>query len=251
MDGPDLHLEKTDSTNRAALEMGFNGAAHGCGVRADQQDSGRGRLGRNWFSPAGKNLYCSYIVRPAIPAEHYPKMTLVAGVAAAQRLSDFPGISITLKWPNDIFIGSRKCGGILSEFSIDRSGDSFAVVGIGINCNMSHTDFPEELRPIATSLLIEGGNTVDIYRLFNDIRENLLKTIMGFEKEGFGSTLVHWSRFDHFRGQTMIWRRPDGTRIEGENIGPDEDGALMVRDRDGHVHHILSGEVTSAQAADR
>lgn len=251
MDGFELHLERADSTNRAALEMGFDGAAHGSGVRADQQDSGRGRLGRHWFSPAGKNLYCSYIVRPAIPTEDYPKMTLIAGVAAAQCLSNFSGITITLKWPNDIFIGSRKCGGILSEFSIDRSGEPFAVVGIGINCNMRHTDLPEELRPIATSLLIEGGNVIDISGLFNDLKENLLTTIMGFEKQGFGSILVHWSRFDHFRGQTMLWSRPDGTRIEGENMGPDQDGALMVRDLDGHVHHIVSGEVTSTKGADR
>ena len=246
MDVSDLHLGKTDSTNRVAIELGQNGAAHGSGVIAEQQDSGRGRLGRNWFSPAAKNLYCSYVVRPSIPQEHYPKLTMVAGVAAAQCLESSTDITITLKWPNDIFIGTRKCGGILSEFCIDQHGDPFAVVGVGINCNLIRTDLPEELRAIATSLLIEGGEPIDIHRMFSELRERFLSTIVAFETAGFNSLLALWSNFDHFRGKTMRWTRPGGEQLEGENLGPDDDGALMVRDCDGRIHHICSGEVTSA-----
>jgi len=246
VDISDLHLSNTDSTNRVAMELGVSGACHGSGVIAERQDSGRGRLGRNWFSPARTNLYCSYVVRPSMSVEHYPKLTMIAGAAAAQCLDNLPGIRITLKWPNDLFIGSRKCGGILSEFSIDRSGEPFAVVGVGINCNMSPTDLPEELRAIATSLLIEGGTAIEISRLFNDLRVCLLEMISEFETRGFESVLACWSRYDHFRGKTMVWSCPDGTKLEGENLGPDEDGALLVRDRDGQTHHIVSGEVTAA-----
>jgi BirA family transcriptional regulator, biotin operon repressor / biotin---[acetyl-CoA-carboxylase] ligase len=251
MEMSELRLKCTDSTNREAMELGFRGAPHGSTVIAAQQDAGKGRLGRNWYSPAGRNLYCSFIVRPVIPIEHYPKLTMVAGVSAAQCLETLAGIRVTLKWPNDIFIGTRKCGGILSEFATDQAGGPFAVVGIGINCNMTSMDLPEDLQAIATSLLIEAGALVDIAALFDDLRSHFLQTIVEFEENGFGSILSHWSRFDHFRGKKMLWVRPGGERLEGENLGPDRDGALMVRDDDGNIHHVVSGEVTSAGTANR
>ena len=80
----DLNLKSTDSTNRVARERGWSGAVHGSGVIADFQSSGRGRQGRSWFSPAGKNLCCSYIVRPDLETEQFPRLTMVAGVAAAR-----------------------------------------------------------------------------------------------------------------------------------------------------------------------
>lgn len=245
----DLRLKHTDSTNRAAMELAMKGAPHGSTVIADRQGSGRGRQGRSWFSPAGKNLYCSFIVRPVLPIEHYPKLTMAAGVSAAQCLGALPGIAITLKWPNDIFIGARKCGGILSEFATDHAGGPFAVVGVGINCNMAPTDLPEELRTIATSLLIEAGTAVDISSLFADLKHRFLHVIAQFEKDGFGSILAQWSRFDHFQGKKMVWVRPGGERLEGENLGPDGNGALMVRDDAGNIHRIVSGEITSAGTA--
>ncbi len=246
MDIADLRLKYTDSTNREAMKLGLVGAAHGSTVMADQQGSGKGRLGRNWFSPAGKNLYCSFIVRPVIPIEHYPKLTMAAGVCAAQCLETLSGSRISLKWPNDIFISTRKCGGILSEFSTDQAGAPFAVVGVGINCNMTSTDLPEDLREIATSLLIETGSAVQISHLFDMLKSRFLKIIVEFEKNGFASILALWERFDHLRGKKMVWVRPNGEMLEGENLGPDSDGALMVRDDAGNIHHIVSGEVTSA-----
>ena len=81
----DIFLAITDSTNRVAKELGETGGVHGSGVFANAQTAGRGRLGREWFSPPGKNLYCSYLVRPDIGPEEYPKLTMVAGVAAVVR----------------------------------------------------------------------------------------------------------------------------------------------------------------------
>ena len=238
----DIFLETTDSTNRVARKLAEQGGEHGSGVLAGTQTAGRGRLGRAWFSPPGKNLYCSYVVRPDIDLEEYPKLTMVAGVAAARCVQDTSAVAIGLKWPNDLYIATRKCGGILCESSI-TAGSPFAVIGIGINCNLSDSDIPKELKDIATSLLVEGGVTIDITRLFGDLREHLLDTIRDFEKYGFAEILTRWKHFDSFRGKRMTWVREDGIPVEGINLGPDLEGSLVVKDSDGNLHKVISGDV--------
>ena len=169
-------------------------------------------------------------------------LTMVAGVAAASCVQEISTVPIGLKWPNDLYIATRKCGGILSESSI-TADSPFAVIGIGINCNLSDSDIPEELNDIATSLLVEGGATIDIKGLFGDLREHLLGTISDFEKYGFAEILTRWKRFDTFRGKRMTWVREDGKAVEGINLGPDLDGSLVVKDQDGNLHKVISGDV--------
>ena len=241
----DIFLASTDSTNRIAKELGQDGAVHGSGVVADAQTAGRGRLGRMWHSPPGRNLYCSYVVRPDIDVQDYPKLTMVAGVAAAQCLQKFSSISIGLKWPNDLYIRTRKCGGILCESSF-TSATPFAVIGIGINCNLHDSDIPEELQDIATSVLIEAGSTIDTHQLYVDLRQHLLDTIKEFETQGFSPILARWNRFDAFRGTAMVWVREDGHTVEGVSLGPDLDGSLVVQDKDGNLHKVISGDITLA-----
>jgi BirA family biotin operon repressor/biotin-[acetyl-CoA-carboxylase] ligase len=241
----DLFLKTAASTNRVAKEMGADGVVHGSGVVAETQTAGRGRLGRQWHSPPGGNLYCSYVVRPAIAPQEYPKLTMVAGVAAAQCVQENSSIHINLKWPNDLYIGTRKCGGILCE-STSVSASPFAVIGIGINCNQSDSDIPGNLKGIATSLLIEGGSRINTKKLYTDLREYLLEAIGEFEKRGFSEILTRWNRFDAFRGTRMTWVREDGTPIEGISLGPDLDGSLLVQDDDGNRHKVISGDVTLA-----
>lgn len=241
----DIFLESTDSTNRVARELGQKGSAHGSGVMAGTQTTGRGRLGREWFSPPGKNLYCSYLVRPDIRLKDYPKLTMVAGVAAAQCLQEISDISVGLKWPNDLYIKSRKCGGILCESSLAPDG-SFGVIGIGINCNLSDSDIPEELKEIATSVLIESGATIDIRELFVVLRDHLLDLICDFEEQGFAEILTRWNSYDVFRGKRMTWVRGDGKPVDGVSLGPDLDGSLVVQDSDGNRHKVISGDVTLA-----
>lgn len=245
MDYRDIFLESTDSTNRVARELGEQGGVHGSGVFADTQTGGRGRLGRAWFSPPGKNLYCSYLVRPDIALAEYPKLTMVAGVAAAQCLQEICTIPVGLKWPNDLYIKSRKCGGILCESSL-APGDSFGVIGIGINCNLSDSDLPEELKDIATSVLIESGITIDPKKLFVRLRDTLLDAVRDFEKQGFSEILTRWNRFDAFRGTHMTWVREDGRAVAGISLGPDLDGSLVVQDSEGNRHKVISGDVTLA-----
>ena len=243
----DIFLSSTDSTNRIAREMGANGAAHGSGVVADTQTAGRGRLGREWFSPPGKNLYCSYVVRPDINLEDYPKLTLAAGVAVVDCLGQTTYVEAGLKWPNDIYIDNRKCGGILCESS-SITENTFAIIGIGINCNLSDADIPEDLKGIATSLSIESGTRVNVRKLFHDIRDSLLDVILILEKRGFSEILTSWNSYDSFRSTRMTWVRADGKPVEGVSLGPDPDGSLVVEDSDGNRHKVISGDVTLVES---
>ena len=105
MDYQDLYLQQTDSTNLQARKMAEQGAVHGSGVVADSQTAGRGRLAREWFSPSGRNLYCSYILRPAIKLEDFSRLTMVAGLAVAAYLSTLCPLSIGLKWNSGLECG--------------------------------------------------------------------------------------------------------------------------------------------------
>ena len=112
-----------DSTNRLAADLARAGAADGLVIGADHQTAGRGRRGRAWESPAGSGLLVSVVLRP-VP----PLVTLAAGLAAAEACEALAGVATSLKWPNDVLVGDRKLGGILSELV----GDA-AVVGLGLN----------------------------------------------------------------------------------------------------------------------
>ena len=243
----DIYLETTDSTNRVARELGEQGAAHGSGVAAGAQSAGRGRLGRTWFSPPGKNLYCSYVVRPNIVLEDFPKLTMVAGLAAVRCVQQISTAPIGLKWPNDLYVNSRKCGGILCESSA-TPGNAFAVIGFGINCNLRAADIPEELRQTATSLLAEGQAMVDIGQLYADLRRHLLQVITEFEQKGFAHILAGWNTHDLFRGMQMTWISEDRQPVTGFSLGPDLDGALLVEDADGKRHKVISGDVNLADS---
>jgi len=133
-----LHFSPlTDSTNIDALEAARSGAPHGSVYFADEQLAGRGRGDHAWRSAAGEGLYVSVLLRPRIPALRLPLTPLAAGLAAADAIRAVSGLTVDLRWPNDLLIGPRKAGGILVESKIESrpkgSTVSFAVVGIGIN----------------------------------------------------------------------------------------------------------------------
>ena len=123
--------------------MAASGADQGTLVIAERQTAGRGRMGRTWHSPSGVNLYTTIILRPPIPLADVPRMSLVAGVAAAEALErEAPGI-VALKWPNDVWLRGRKAGGIIAEAVTDaRQNLDCVLLGIGININLAADDIP-------------------------------------------------------------------------------------------------------------
>ncbi len=241
-----LHLASTVSTNEDAYTLALKGAAHGTAVIADIQLSGRGRLGREWISPPGTGLYCSIIVRPTLPFTEYPKLTLTAGLALCTVIETLlPDAQFGLKWPNDLYCKGRKAAGILVESSspLNADADAFAVVGIGVNVNTSFEDFPIAIRERGTSLLMESERLWDIQGLYQQIHESLMRHIRIHERQGFAEILKEWRKRDVLLGKEMQWLTRDKKVITGRGMGPDENGQLLARDREGKVHEILSGDV--------
>ncbi len=247
--GAALHVhDEVDSTNRFAADLAQAGAPDGTVVVAEAQTRGRGRLGRHWFSPRGLNVYLSVILTRLQSPELSAWTPLMAGIAVVRAIKRVTGLAARLKWPNDIVSPrdgpSRKLAGILSE--VAEAGPSRGpaiVVGIGINVNMPMEAFPEDLRPTATSLLVETGRRVD--------RSQLLAALL-FETEGlYEHLLMHgpadlraaYHDLSDTLGKQVRIELAGRGHLEGTAEAIAADGALRLRARNGTVLEIRAGDV--------
>ena len=157
------------STNREALSLAQNGAQDGTVVIAENQSGGYGRHGRAWFSPPAMNIYCSVIVRGMgghlSLSQWLSWVPLASALAMTEAVQQMAAVSLSLKWPNDLLLHERKVGGILCESSVTTTNDPVVVIGIGLNVNVPPMSFPEELRPIAASLMEASRRPIDRNRL--------------------------------------------------------------------------------------
>ena len=206
-------------------------------------------MGRNWFSSLNKGLYCSILVRPRIDLNHYPKLTLIVGVAVANALEKKISLPVQLKWPNDIYFRNKKCGGILTESSIIQNEkiDRFAVIGLGLNVNLTQAEFPEDIQNRVTSLYIETGKEWDIQSVFMDIYKEILLNIQYFERDGFQEFIERWREKDCTKDKNLQWLSVAGKIVIGKSLGVDADGKLYIQDATGVIHEILSGDVQLAE----
>ena len=235
-------LAVTDSTNRVAMEMAENGAPHGTVVVADAQTAGRGRMGRRWESPAGKNLYVSLLLRPSVPTVDAPRLALVAGVALADAV-EAVGVPASLKWPNDLYCGGRKAAGILAEMASDPDGVRHVVIGVGLNVNMEEDDFPPDLRGTATSLRICAGRAIPPGRRPRPAARRVRARYAEFIAGGFASLRDGWDRRDFLRGRRVLLRRQGGEGW-GTADGLDTVGALrFLPDGGPAIESVHSGEI--------
>lgn len=147
------------STSDEAHALGAAGAPAGAIVISDQQTAGRGRRGNPWFGNPGESLTFSILWKPDMEKPLWPRLAIAAGLAVAEACEAHVPFA-AIKWPNDVWISNRKVAGILVE-----AGDDFAVVGIGININIR--EFPENIRQLATSLMLESGNTISRSEVFS------------------------------------------------------------------------------------
>lgn len=244
---PETHfLLKTDSTNRVAFEWAESGARHGDAIIAEMQSAGRGRLRRHWHSPVGKGMYCSIIVKPSIDIQKYPQITLTAGLAVSNALDKICHCASLVKWPNDIFLGGKKIGGILTESSLNVASGPFSIVGIGLNINNDHFDFPKEIEKVATSVFLETGKAHNIREIFEGVRDELLHEISMLELDDFAGILQRWKEKDALKGRVVRWVTPTGAVVCGRPAGPNSEGRLIVQDEDGQCHEVISGDISIA-----
>lgn len=242
-------LESTDSTNKVAYKLALEGAVHGSSVMAKMQTGGRGRLGKSWVSVSGKGLYYSLILRPNLDLVDLSKVTLLAGLIVSDVLEGLYGLPIGLKWPNDLYVGGKKLGGILVESSPlnCEENNRFVVVGIGINVNHSNLDFPEDIRSASTSLYLEKNEDFDNSSIITAVQEKIVLRIKEVEEKGFDEVLSDWKQKDVLFGKTVEMVNSKEEVVSGIALGIDAEGVLQVRDTDGVCHKIISGDVRLAQ----
>lgn len=243
------YFEDVGSTQRVAAELAEAGGAQGTVVIAEAQTAGRGRLGRSWHSPPGLNLYATIILRPTIAIGDVPRLSLVAGVAAAEALETVAAGHVALKWPNDIWLDGRKAGGIIAEAVSDRAQRlSCVLLGIGINVNLGLSDIPPELRDKATSVRIAIGRRCDRIELARALFERLQARYIEAEANRFELIFQAYENYLALAGRqvTVI---EGAARTTGIVAGIDEQGALMLKTAAG-VQRILTGDVTIEGAYD-
>ena len=235
--------EVVDSTNNVAKQLAAAGAAEGTVVVAEQQDGGKGRLERHFFSPAGKGIWFSVILRPAFLPQEAPKCTLLAAVAVARAMETF-GLKAGIKWPNDILYENKKLVGILTEMSAEMDGINYIIIGTGINVNILPEDFPEDIRQTATSLAIMKGEPLLRVRFFQAVLRAMDDLYASVRTGDFEPVMQEWKKYSITLGQEVrVIGVRDGEVFTGRAADIDADGALLVDTADGR-RRVLAGDVS-------
>jgi len=235
------------STNDVARDLAGQGAPEGCVVVADQQLRGRGRMGREWVSPPGGGLWLSLVLRPRLPLARLGPLALVAAVGARSAVEQLTGVPCRLKWPNDLILGGRKVGGILTEAS-GGSADappSFVILGIGINVNLLPQEMPDWLRARATSLAWATGRTWPVAEVGAAVLARLEHCYRRFIERGFDEIRDEWITGSETIGRLVTAATASG-EITGRALGIDSYGRLVLLLADGGTEHVTAGDVTLA-----
>jgi BirA family transcriptional regulator, biotin operon repressor / biotin---[acetyl-CoA-carboxylase] ligase len=239
-------LRQCASTNVEARRLAEDGAPEGTMVIAEAQESGKGRRGRQWFSPAGLGLYFSFILRPKMAPAEAARINLLMSVSAAEVISDKSALPVKIKWPNDILINGKKAAGILAEISTELDSISYMIIGLGVNVNIPKAGtagcFPEELQKTATSLLIETGRKFPRASLLQCILMDFERRYNASLQDGFQAALRRWRELSGIMGK-KIKIETAGGQITGTVEDLDSDGALVLRGPKGTLRRFLSGDI--------
>lgn len=228
-----IEMESCGSTNDEAARLARAGAKHGTIVIAGRQTSGRGRDGRVWESPPG-GLYISAVVRPSLALVAVPPMTLAIGIGLAEAVKT-TGARGTLKWPNDLLVDGRKLAGVLVEAQSQGNRLDSVIVGIGVNLR---GELPEALGERAITLAEAAGTVIDREPFIEVLLAQVERWVDRYVGLGLEAIIPAWTQ----RMAHGLTARANGQLI-GIVEGLDPEGALLLRDEDGVVHHVRSGDV--------
>ena len=235
-------LEETTSTNAEAMKLAREGYPHGTLVVANHQTGGKGRRGRSWHTPKKTSIAMSLILKPELEAEYASMLTLVQAMAVAKAIEEICGLKPQIKWPNDILVNEKKVCGILTEMEMEGTKISYIIIGTGINVNQDN--FPEDISGIATSLKIESDKMQS--------RENLVKCICGLfdryfqmfmESKDLSGILEEYNSRLVSVGRRVKVLDPK-EEFEGEAVGINALGELLVKKESGEVVKVYAGEVS-------
>jgi BirA family transcriptional regulator, biotin operon repressor / biotin---[acetyl-CoA-carboxylase] ligase len=239
IEAPPRYSEVTGSTNADALGLAERGAPEWTVVAAGHQTSGRGRLGRAWAGAAGRSLTFSVVLRPATPAGEVPVLSLLAAERLAAACDELTEAEVRCKWPNDLVVEDRKLAGILPEAAVSDGRVRHLVIGIGLNVSMEGADFPEDVRPHATSLALEAGGAPD-HRV---LLERFLALFRhAYPPAGAQAALGAYGSRCVTLGRRVRATAAGGETVEGLATGLDADGGLEV-ETSGGPRVVSFGEV--------
>lgn len=239
------HFFKTDSTNQVALELGHAGEPEGAAIIAEEQTAGRGRAGHSWHSERAAGIYATILLRPRLAPVQAPLLTMMAGLSARAAVQAATGLTVDLKWPNDLMISGKKLGGILTEMHAEPSQVRFVIVGIGINVNQQK--FPAELAGASTSLRMETGKVqsrlevlVQFLRQFESDYKELLS-------EGSAGVVKRFEAASSYARGKRVRVTNGRESFTGVTAGLEETGVLRVKRDDGEITLVIAGDVAEAK----
>ena len=234
------HYFRIGSTNLAAMAAAAAGAPEGAVFLAEEQTAGRGRGGHMWHSARSTGIYCSAILRPQLPPADALMLSLLVGLAVRGAVAEVTGLTPDLRWPNDLLLNGRKFCGILIEMNAEVTRVRYAVAGIGMNVN--HSEFPADLRQLATSLRVETGRVWSRVELVAALLKSLDREYRAFTGDVDRAELIR--RFEAAstmaRGRRVHIEEDGG--YEGVTEGLDERGFLRVKTATA-TKIVLSGSV--------
>lgn len=238
-----VYYSKIDSTNKKAKELATDGFEEGTIVISEEQSLGRGRLGRVWYSPKGKGIWVSIILKPDIPTMMAPRITLIGAAAVHSALEEF-GIKSEIKWPNDIILNNKKVCGILTEMSGEMEKLNYIVMGIGINVNTEENELENELNKIATSLKIECKKEICRKQLLCSLLNHFEDFYDAFKEYGTLENVINICKKNSILIGKEVKIISYGKEVAAKVIDIEDDGELIVKYDDGTVGKVLSGEVS-------
>ncbi len=237
------HFYKIGSTNNAAMQAAAEGAPEGSVFLAEEQTAGRGRGAHTWQSARSAGIYCSVILRPALPPSDVLVLALASGLAVGAAIRHIDGrVDADLKWPNDVLIGGKKVCGILAEMNAEATRVRYLVVGIGINVNQS--SFPKALEGEATSLKIVTGSQWSRVELAAVLLKSLDREYRQLVEgpEARESILRRFAAQSSWVRGRQVRIEENASKLEGTTEGLDQRGFLQLRTAQG-LHTVLSGTV--------
>ncbi|MGN8227240.1 biotin--[acetyl-CoA-carboxylase] ligase [Paenibacillus polymyxa] len=236
-------LDSTVSTQQDAMGLAEEGAPEGTVVLAEEQTAGRGRLGRKWYSPRGKGVWMSIVLRPTQPLAFTPQLTLLTGVAVCRAIRRLTDVEAGIKWPNDVLIHGRKVSGILLESATEDQRVRYCIAGIGIDVNLNKEDYPEELSQVGTSLKIEAGREIDRTVLIASVLEEMEQLSKLYAEQGFQPIAMLWEALSVTMNRSIRAHTGQGITVEGTAVGLDPSGALVVETDQGERIQVISGDI--------
>lgn len=240
------HFLQVDSTNNRLKLLAEEGAPEGTVVVAEEQTSGKGRLGRSWVSPRGKGIWFSILFRPSKPLEDISVFTLLIAVAVARAIKKkLPQIDAGIKWPNDILIQGRKVCGILTELKAEADRLHYLITGIGLNFNSVRADFPPELQKTATSIFLENnGHPLSRKEMAGQILREMDSIYRKYLNNETEEILSLWKAHNITLGKKITIKSLRES-FTGKAVDIDRYGALIIAGPGGDKRRFVAGEIIS------